>query len=707
MDADAVGHEPPAARSVPAPPARRVRDAEATLLGLLAAGGALAAWACGSGTGPWTATATVAVLAVSARLARWRDPRPPAFMVRAARASLALAAAAVAVRGPVHPSPFALAWFPAVCAVYTVLLPAAAAATLTTAALGVLALLAYDAADAAAAARTSPATATAFAACAVAVVAVSLAGRTVRAVLAARHAVPPLADRVATPDAGPAASPSTDRLDADVSGRDPVTDAPRVAPPPADARRPGRQQSPATRAVPPTPAGVPGRPQLLDALTRAQQRAGVVGGSIAVLVVTVDGAEGLSTSLGEGGARDALGTLARRARAWLPAGDVVAWLGDGRFAVLLEGVDGRTCAVVARRLAGLLAEPVEVGREVVSLSCGVALALAADAASMPAERPEDLLTRAERAPRLAADTGNSPAAPPPQAAVPDADDLGEQLWAALGAGQIGVALQPVVALGTLPRLDRVVAFEALARWTRPDGVSVPPARFVAAGRRSGLADLLGATVLARGLDAVGRRRAAGEPALGLSVNVAPEQLTGAGFATAVLQALETRGIEPGALTLEVPAGASLDDAGVARSSLAALLAAGLGVVLDNFGATGLSIAALRDLPLTGVKLDRSLTADLGADDRLVVATVRLTTRLGLTCTAVGVETQAQLDAARALGIDAVQGHLIGRPEADAPSPVSARAETPSLVSAGADASPAVATPTSTAGAAGSNARAGA
>jgi EAL domain-containing protein (putative c-di-GMP-specific phosphodiesterase class I) len=87
-------------------------------------------------------------------------------------------------------------------------------------------------------------------------------------------------------------------------------------------------------------------------------------------------------------------------------------------------------------------------------------------------------------------------------------------------------------------------------------------------------------------------------------------------------------------------------------------------VLDNFGATGLSLAALRDLPLTGIKLDRSLVADLGADDRLVVATLRLATRLGLTCTAVGVETRAQLEAARALGIDAAQGHLLGRPEGE-------------------------------------------
>ena len=128
----------------------------------------------------------------------------------------------------------------------------------------------------------------------------------------------------------------------------------------------------------------------------------------------------------------------------------------------------------------------------------------------------------------------------------------------------------------------------------------------------------------------------------------------------MLQAVAARGLEPGALTVELPAGAPLDDP-ESIETLQALRDGGAGVVLDNFGATGLSLAALRDLPLTGIKLDRSLVADLGADDRLVVATLRLATRLGLTCTAVGVETRAQLEAARALGIDHAQGHLLGRP----------------------------------------------
>jgi EAL domain-containing protein (putative c-di-GMP-specific phosphodiesterase class I)/GGDEF domain-containing protein len=401
-------------------------------------------------------------------------------------------------------------------------------------------------------------------------------------------------------------------------------------------------------------------------VARAQSRAGVVGGEVGLLVLGLQGAGSLAASLGTSPAQEVLETLARRARAWLPAGDVIAWLADGRLAVLLEGVDAATCAVVARRLAALLAEPVPAGREVVSLPSTAALALA----DGPQESPAELLLRAERAAPVGDTLPAGTAGPTRPTVLPDT--LAADLGPALASGEVSIALQPITALGTLPRHDRVVAFEALARWTRADGTNVPPSRFVPAARRSGLADVLGATVLVQGLDALRERRTT-DPAVGLSVNVAPEQLTGPGVAATILRSLETAGVEPSALTVEVPAATAFEDAAVARAVLGALRDAGVGVVLDNFGAAGLSISALRELPLTGVKLDRSLTADLGVDDRLVVATVRLTTRLGLTCTAVGVQTQTQLDAARSLGIDAVQGHLLGRPESIL---------TPAVVSAG-------------------------
>jgi EAL domain-containing protein (putative c-di-GMP-specific phosphodiesterase class I)/GGDEF domain-containing protein len=652
MDADLVGPAgteaittrvavtPPAA-APPTPSTGRatdgaVRSAEPSLLGLLAAWGALAAWTTGAGSGPWSACAAVAVLAGSAWLAERHEPHAAAAgNLRLARAVLCLSAAAVAAGGHPAVAPVTLAWLPAVCAVYAVLLAPRAAAALT---LGALAVLAVLAAHATGPARPS----TAVALAAGAVLAAALAGGTMRAVLLARADGDDVAGDAAEPDVDPVAEPTVESV-VDPSAR-PVVE-PAAQPPAA--------------SIVHAPAAA-GRDLLIDALARAQSRSGVVGGRVGLLVVTVDPTGSLRRELGQSAAQEVLDILARRARALLPAGDVVAWLGATRLGVLLEGVDARTCAVVARRLSGLLAEPVEAGRLVLTLPSLVAVAIAAD----PGETPLALLARAEAMPAVPAE--DLPVAPPAQTrreADGGGSDLAAELWPALCAGDVRVAYQPIVALGTLARYDRVVAVEALARWTRADGVAVPPARFVAAARRSGLVDLLGAGVLAQGLDELTARRAAGAGSLGLAVNVAPEQLAAPGFAAGVLRALNTRDVEAPAVTIELPAAASLDDVAAAAGALQELRSGGVRVVLDNFGATGLSLAALRELPLTGVKLDRALTADLGGDDRLVVATVRLANRLGLHCTAVGVETPGQLDAARGLGVDAVQGHLLGRPEA--------------------------------------------
>ena len=596
------------------------RDGEPLLLAALAAGGALAAWTTGAGSGPWSATLAVAVLAGSAWLAERGEHASSTLSspagLRLARAVLCLAAAAVAVGGHPGPAPVALAWLPAVAAVYAVLLPPRPAAALT---LGALAVVTVLGARTTAAARPS----TAFAACAVAVVAAGLAGATLRAVRTTRNLLDP--------------QPET-----------PQRETPH--------RETPHQEIPHQEVSAVTPADTRGRPLLVDALARAQARSGVVGGRVGLLLVTLDGVPALQRDLGAAVAREVLDTLARRARALLPAADVVAWLGDDRLGVLLEGVDARTCSVVARRLAGLLGEPVEASAQVLVLSSRVAVALAAD----PREEPAALLARAELVPAVPA--GELPLDRPVTTTPALPDRLADELWPALCAGDIRTAYQPIVALGTLPRHDRIVAVEALARWARPDGAGVATARFVAAARRAGLADVLGAAVLAQGLDELVRRRAAGESALGLAVNVAPEQLARPGFAADVFRALAARDVEAPALTLELPAAGGLEGVSEAPATLGELRAGGVRIVLDNFGSTGLSLASLRELPLTGVKLDRSLTGELGGDDRLVVATARLATRLGLHCTAVGIETPEQLEAARALGVDAVQGHLLGRPE---------------------------------------------
>src|SRR6478735_5879577 len=149
MDAAVVGNEMTGTR--PKHPAEGDtvdpfggRDLEPPLLVALTLGAVTLAWGSGAGRGAWTAAGTVGVLAGSAWLARRRDRRPAAFALRASRAGLALGAATVAVGVGHGASAALLAWFPAVCAAYTVVFTVGAATAFTSAALGVLALLAAD-----------------------------------------------------------------------------------------------------------------------------------------------------------------------------------------------------------------------------------------------------------------------------------------------------------------------------------------------------------------------------------------------------------------------------------------------------------------------------------------------------------------------------------------------------------------------------------
>src|SRR4051812_27887009 len=234
------------------------RDLEPPLLLALTLLGATLAWGSGDGRGAWTAAGTVRVLAGSAWLAGRRDRRPPAFALRASRAGPALGAATVAVGVGHGTSAALLAWFPAVCAAYTLVFPAGAATAFTTAALGVLALLAADP-------QAGGPSETAFAACAVAVLAVSLAGRTLRAVLGALRG----------------ARRSTSAVS--------VVAAPEIVVAP---------EPPTSSVAVLAPASLPDRDQLLQAVAAAQSRAGVVGGAVGLLVLTLQGANSLAASLG-------------------------------------------------------------------------------------------------------------------------------------------------------------------------------------------------------------------------------------------------------------------------------------------------------------------------------------------------------------------------------------------------------------------------
>jgi EAL domain-containing protein (putative c-di-GMP-specific phosphodiesterase class I) len=238
-------------------------------------------------------------------------------------------------------------------------------------------------------------------------------------------------------------------------------------------------------------------------------------------------------------------------------------------------------------------------------------------------------------------------------------ELDRSLRQALTAGEIDVAFQPIVKLTS----GRLVGFEALARWQRPDG-PCPPDVFIPVAEENGLIVPLGEQVLARALDELCRWRRATPLEVGVNVNVSVRQLQDPRFVQHVLAALAVRDLPTGALRLEVTESTLVGKDETANESLAGLEEAGVSVSVDDFGTGYSSLSYLSRLRVHEVKIDRSFVSGITTrphDAAIVRATTAMAKAMNLGVVAEGIETVEQRDALVAMGIERGQGWLFGRP----------------------------------------------
>lgn len=207
----------------------------------------------------------------------------------------------------------------------------------------------------------------------------------------------------------------------------------------------------------------------------------------------------------------------------------------------------------------------------------------------------------------------------------------------------------------------VVAVEALARWQHPIHGLIPPDVFIPLAEESGVIHELGRFMLSAGLSAVDDWQEAGS-CIEVSVNVSPSQLNDVGFFGLLADALACRSMPTHALTIEITESLPITDFDIVVPRLQRLRSMGLGLSLDDFGTGYAGADQLERLPITEVKIDKSLIQS--GDERITSvahATVEQAHRNGLCVVAEGIETTAHLDFARALHCDRAQGFLLGRP----------------------------------------------
>ncbi len=406
-----------------------------------------------------------------------------------------------------------------------------------------------------------------------------------------------------------------------------------------------------------------GLPNRILALDRAEQmlaRARRSAVPVAALYVDVDGFKNVNDGFGHAAGDQLLRMIAERLASVVREGDTAARLAGDEFVVLVEGFqpDGGA-ELVAQRLLEALRVPydlsAQIGRQLtVTASIGVALGWRGTAEEFL--RDADLaLYEAKRAGRNGYVLFESDM----QAAAHDRLTVEIDLADALDRDELFLLYQPTFDL----RSESVVGVEALIRWRHPTRGVIPPGEFIPLAEASELIVTIGRWVLVEACRQAAAWQAAGH-ALGMSVNVSARQLDRDELIDDVHQALESSGLDPTTLTLEVTETTLMRDADATARRLASLKQLGVRIAIDDFGTGYSSLAYLSQFPVDALKIDRSFTSGVASSEEssaLIHTLVQLGKALNIETLAEGIEDTAQLRALQREQCDQGQGFLFARP----------------------------------------------
>jgi len=237
----------------------------------------------------------------------------------------------------------------------------------------------------------------------------------------------------------------------------------------------------------------------------------------------------------------------------------------------------------------------------------------------------------------------------------------QELRGAWERGELRLVYQPIFRT----RDRRLCGVEVLLRWQHPTLGTIPPSVFIEVAEQSGLIEVIGPKVLrAACMEAIQWPLTSDGEGLFVSVNVSPRQLRGGELPTLVADCLRETGLPASRLHLELTETAVIGDEMLAAALLDKLHRTGVKVWLDDFGTGFSGLSHLRQVPVDGVKIDKSFVADMQRDPddlALTTAIIAMAHALGITVVAEGIEQEVQFDLLCQRGCDLAQGYWLSHP----------------------------------------------
>ncbi|ADY27308.1 diguanylate cyclase/phosphodiesterase (plasmid) [Deinococcus proteolyticus MRP] len=386
------------------------------------------------------------------------------------------------------------------------------------------------------------------------------------------------------------------------------------------------------------------------------------GHSFGLLFIDLDRFKQVNDTLGHDTGDQLLKAVARQLKQVLRPNDLVARMGGDEFTVILRNLHTSYDAeVMAHKVLNRLAEPFHVAENTLYVTASIGMAVA----PQDGEDVSTLQRHADIAMYRAKREGkNSVRAFQPLMGIEAAERVSTERDLRLALTQRHLVLHYQSQFDA--QSGRLTGFEALVRWQHPTHGLLYPGKFIEIAEDSGLIVPMGEWVLNEACRQAAVWGANGQ-GFTVSVNVSALQFMDPVFLLKVQAALDSSGLKPECLILELTESVLLENRERALKQLTHLRDIGVRLALDDFGTGYSSLGLLQHLQGDILKIDSSFVRggqiDVAGPGRaLIEFLISLAHSLGMCVIAEGVETEEQYQALRSLDCDRIQGFLLGRPE---------------------------------------------
>ena len=393
------------------------------------------------------------------------------------------------------------------------------------------------------------------------------------------------------------------------------------------------------------------RQQMDDTLLRMRRNAE----QVAVFVLGLDHFKAVNDTLGHGIGDKLLRGVGKRLRSMLRDDDALARLNSDEFAIVQSGVTRpEDAAFLARRLLDAIGDPFLLDGHSIVIGASIGIAMSPG----DGDESEKLLKNADLALSRAKNDSRGTFSffeAGMDARAQTRRKIETDLREAIQGDTLRPYYQPLVDLSS----GRITGFEALVRWPHPERGMISPAEFIPVAEETGLINAVGGLML---------RRACTDAAqwpddIHVAVNLSPLQFRVGNLLSLVVDTLQQSGLPARRLELEITETLLLEKSSEVLATLHALRALGVRISMDDFGTGYSSLSYLRSFPFDKIKIDQSFVRDLAANpdaQAIVRSIISLGKGLGVTITAEGVETEAEVNCLRNEGCHEGQGFLFSR-----------------------------------------------